>query len=80
MLRTYVPGAVIKKIWRRDNRCCILIVQDGNRFTFLEDATDEGITYDTWPDLLDGGWYDSAERAETEARKAIHWAVAEAGS
>jgi hypothetical protein len=75
MLRTDIPGEVVKKIWRTDNRRCILVVRNGSRFTFIEDATDEGVTYDTWPDLLDGGWYDSAEAAEVDARKIVPWAT-----
>lgn len=74
MLRTDIPGEVVKEIWSADNRRCILVVRNGSRFTFLEDGTDEGVTYDTWPELVDGGWYDSAERAEVEARKVIPWA------
>lgn len=75
MLRADIPGDVVKKIWRADNRRCILVVRKGSRFTFLEDATAEGVTYDTWPELLEGGWFDSAECAEAEARKVVPWAV-----
>jgi len=73
MLRAHVRGDVVKKVWRRDNLRCVLIVRDGERFTFLEDAASDGVTYDAWPTLAEGGWYSSAALAERDARKMISW-------
>lgn len=73
MLRSHSRGDVVKQIWSRDRQRCVRIIRNGNKFTFQEDASSDGVTYDSWPNLRDGGWYMSAELAEQDARKIIPW-------
>jgi hypothetical protein len=73
MLRAQIPGEVVKRIWRDDGQRCVLIVRNGDTFAFLEDASAEAVSYDTWPSLLDGGLYASAELAEQDALRIVPW-------